>query len=214
MNLELDSPPTTEEVVKALKEMSAVKAPESDAIPADVYKAGGPLLLDEITQLFQPFLDKEQLHQEFRDATIVHIYKRKGNRHSCDNHRDISLLPISCKVLALVLLNRLLHHLGQGLLPESQCGFRAGQGTVDMIFAARQLQEKCTERHRDLYTTFVDLSKAFDTVSRDGLWKIMSKFGCAHKLITVVRQFHEGMQALVLDDGEPSESFPVSNGVK
>ena len=80
-----------------------------------------------------------------------------------------------------------------------------------MIFAARLLHEKSMEQHHNLYTTFVDLSKAFDTVSRDRLWKIMSKFGCPHKLITIVRQFHEGMQSLVLDDGEPSESFTVSN---
>ena len=59
----------------------------------------------------------------------------------------------------------------------------------------------------------MDLNNAFDTVSREGLWKIMSKFGCPHKFITIVRQFNEGMQARVLDDGEPSESFPVSSGV-
>ncbi|KAL8566845.1 hypothetical protein ACOMHN_052243 [Nucella lapillus] len=110
---------------------------------------------------------QERLLQEFRDATIVHIYKRKGNRQSCDNHRGISLLSIAGKILARVLLNRLLEHLEQGLLPESQCGFRTGRGTTDMIFAARQLQEKCMEQHCDLYTTFVDLNKAFDTVSRD-----------------------------------------------
>ena len=46
---------------------------------------------------------------------------------------------------------------------------------IDMIFATRQRQEKCQEQHRDLYTTFVDLTKAFDTVSRDSLWKIMAK---------------------------------------
>ena len=56
--------------------------------------------------------------------------------------------------------------------------FHAGQGTVDMIVATCQLQGKCLEQHRDLYTTFVDLPKAFDTVSRDGLCKIVSKFGC------------------------------------
>ena len=44
-----------------------------------------------------------------------------------------------------------------------------------MIFAARQLQEKCMEQHGDLYTTFVDLTKAFDTVSPHRLWKIMGK---------------------------------------
>ena len=35
-----------------------------------------------------------------------------------------------------------------------------------MIFAARQLQEKCQEQRCDLYTTFVDLTKAFDTVKQ------------------------------------------------
>ena len=58
-----------------------------------------------------------------------------------------------------------------GLLPESQCGFRKNRGTIDMIFTARQLQEKCQEQNVDLYMTFVDLTKAFDTVSREGLWK-------------------------------------------
>ncbi|VDM04566.1 unnamed protein product [Schistocephalus solidus] len=33
-----------------------------------------------------------------------------------------------------------------------------------MIFAARQLQEECQEMRNHLYTTFVDLTKAFDTV--------------------------------------------------
>ena len=119
--------------------------------------------------------NQEHLPQELKDAAIVHIYKRKGNRQSCDNHRGISLLSIAGKILARVLLNRLLDHLEQGLLPESQYGFRAGRGTSDMIFAARQLQEKCMEQHRDLYTTFMDLTKAFDSVSREGLWKITEK---------------------------------------
>ena len=88
------------------------------------------------------------------------------------------------------------------------------RGTVDMIFAARQLQEKCQEQNMDLYSTYVDLTKAFDTVSRDGLWKIMSKFGCPAKFINIVKQFHVGMMARVQDNGEASEAFPVTNGVK
>ena len=40
----------------------------------------------------------------------------------------------------------------------------------------RQLHEKCREQNRGLYITFVDLTNTFDTVNRDGLWKIMSKF--------------------------------------
>ena len=114
------------------------------------------------------------------------------------------------KILARVLLNRLLDHLKSGLLPESQCGFRAGRGTVDMIFAARQLQEKCWEQHQDL----VDLTKAFDTVSRAGFWKNMAKYGCPDKFIALVCQFHDGMLVRVTDDGDSSEPIAVTNGVK
>ena len=64
------------------------------------------------------------------------------------------------------------------------------------------------------YMAFVDLTKAFDTVSRDGLWKIMAKFGCPPRYIAMVRQFHNGMQARVQNDGEFSVPFPVTNGVK
>ncbi|XP_063590560.1 uncharacterized protein LOC134767492 [Penaeus indicus] len=114
--------------------------------------------------------------QEFKDASVVHFYKRKGNRQACDNHRGISLLCIAGKILVRIFLNRLIGHLGNGLLPESQCGFRKERGAIDMVFAARQLQEKCQEQNVDLYTTFVDLTKAFDTVSRSGLWSIMNAF--------------------------------------
>ena len=49
------------------------------------------------------------------------------------------------------------------VLPESQCGFRCGRSTIDMIFVAQLLQEKCPEQSRDLYLAFIDLTKAFDT---------------------------------------------------
>nr|VZI47501.1 unnamed protein product [Spirometra erinaceieuropaei] len=75
-------------------------------------------------------------------------------------------------IFARILFNRLNNHLEQGLLPERQCGFRHHRGTTDMIFAARQLQEKCQEMRTHLYSTFVDLTEAFDTVNREGMWKI------------------------------------------
>ena len=214
INKDLDTLPTEDEVRKATEQLSCGKAPGPDAIPAEVYKAGGPNMYKKLTELFQVMWNEGKLPQQLKDANIVHIYKRKGNRQNCDNHRGISLLSIAGKILARVLLNRLLRHLEQGLLPEAQCGFRAERGTTDMIFAARQLQEKCQEQHCDLFVTFVDLTKAFDTVSREGLWRIMEKYGCPSVFITIVRQFHDGMMVKVLEDGNESDTFPVTNGVK
>ena len=83
-----------------------------------------------------------------------------------------------------------------------------------MIFAARQLQEKSQEQYDDLFITFIDLTKAFDSFCRDWLWQIMEKFGCPRKFTALVRQIHDGMRATVLDNGDTSDLFPVTNGVK
>ena len=128
---------------EAINRLSSGKAPGSDAIPAEIYKAGGPPVTEKLTELFHIMWRKEAIPQEFKDATIIHLFKRKGNPEVCDNHRGISLLSADGKILAGVLLNRLNEHLERsGLLPESQCGFRKNRGTIDMIFTARQLQEK------------------------------------------------------------------------
>ena len=91
---------------------------------------------------------------------------------------------------------------------------RQRDNRYDLHSKTIQLQEKCQEQNVDLYMTVVDLTKAFDTVRRDGLWKIMAKFGCLPRFIAVVWQFHDGMQARVQNDGEFSEPFEVTNGVK
>ena len=66
---------------------------------------------------------------------------------------------------------------------------------------------------RSISMTFVDLTKPFDTVSRDGLLKIMAKSGCPPRFIAIMRHFHDGMQARVQNDGDFSEAFEVTNGV-
>ncbi|BHF60742.1 hypothetical protein SprV_0100370800 [Sparganum proliferum] len=213
-NVDLDLPPSLRETIRAVQQLSSGKAPGSDAIPAEVYKHGYPQPMDHLTALFQEMWRQGEVPQDFKDATIVHLYKQKGNRQLCDNHRGISLVNIAGKIFARILQNRLNNHLEQGLLPESQCGFRRHRGTTDMIFAARQLQEKCQEMRTHLYSIFVDLTKAFDTVNPEGLWKIMQIFGCPERFIQMVRRLHDGMMARVTDNGAVSEAFAMNNGVK
>ena len=73
----------------------------------------------------------------------MHLYKNKVHeKTACNNHRGISLLSIAGKILACILLNRITEYLVDSVVSESQCGFRQNRGTVDMVFAVRQLQEK------------------------------------------------------------------------
>ena len=140
----LDEFPTVLETRKTVEQLSSGKTLGADAIPTEVHKAVGLPMAEKLTELLHCMWRKEAIPQEFMDASIIHLYKRKGNPQVCDNHRGISLLCIAGKILAKFLLNRLNDHLDQkGLIPESQCGYRKDRGTIDMIFTARQLQEKC-----------------------------------------------------------------------
>ena len=120
----------------------------------------------ETDRIISHYVEKRSLPKKFKDATIIHLFKRKGNPQVCDNHLGISL-SIAGKILARVLLNRLNEHLEQSGLPlESQSRLSKDRGTIDMIFTARQIQEKCQEQNVDPYLIFVDLTKAFDLFSR------------------------------------------------
>ena len=107
------------------------------------------------------------------------------------------------------MLNQLNVHLDKKkLIPKSQFGFRKDRGTKDLT---ARLQDICQEQIVDLYMTFVDFTKAFDTISRDGLWKTTAKLGCPPRFIAMVRQFHDCLRARVQNDGEFSDFFEVTN---
>jgi hypothetical protein len=70
------------------------------------------------------------------------------------------------------------------------------------------------EQNMGLYAAFIDLTKAFDTVSRDELWRILAKLGCPPKLLAILQQLHEGQNGQVKCQGDLSDPFPIENGVK
>ena len=88
-------------------------------------------------------------------------------------------------MLCRILLDRMLTHIADEFLSESQCGFRIGRSTIGMILIAKQLQEKCLEQQVGLYQVFIDLSKAFDTVNRGAFWNILIKLGCPQNFCNV-----------------------------
>ena len=61
---------------------------------------------------------------------------------------------------------------------------------------------------------FIDLTKAFDLVSRDGLFTVLAKVGCPPKLLHIIQSFHDGMKGTVQFDGSTSPPFDVLIGVK
>jgi len=67
-----------------------------------------------------------------------------------------------------------------------------------MVFSLRQLQEKCWEQQQPMYLASVDLTKkAFDLVSRTGLFKLLKIIGCPSKILSIIASFHLNMHGLM-----------------
>ena len=211
---ELDAEPSLEETMLAIKQINSKKAPGLDGIPIELLKHGGTNLLTAIHALIVSAWKGEPIPQDWVDVILIMLYKGKGKKSICGSYRGISLLESVGKVFSRILLNRLEKHICPSVIPESQSGFRGGRGTVDMIFSARQLVEKSLEQHVPLCQVFVDLTKAFDTVNRDALWKVLGKFGCTTAFVEKFRQLHRDMKGRVNFDGRLSEELPIDNGVK
>jgi len=52
---------------------------------------------------------------------------------------------------------------------------------------------KAIEQRMALYIVFIDFTKAFDSLGRDALWRIMMKYGCSPRLLAVIKAFHTDM---------------------
>ena len=193
--------------------MNSGKTPGADGIPAELFKAIGTTVFKAFHSILVCIWEEECMPAGFLDSTIVTLYKNQGAKSDCGNYRGISPLPIAGKILARILLNRLITSVSESNLPEAKCGFRPGRSITDMVFAVRQVKELCIEQQTDLYSVFIDLSKAFDTVKREALWTNLAKLGCPCKFTALVRLLHDNMIGQVLCNGDCVNFFNVSNGM-
>ena len=61
---------------------------------------------------------------------------------------------------------------------------------------------------------FVDLRKAYDSVPREALWRVLTKYGVPPVLVNIIKSMHEGMKAEVTIDGQVTPEFEVNNGLR
>ena len=62
---------------------------------------------------------------------------------------------------------------------------------------------------------FIDRTKAYDSVDRTLLWTVLARFGVPQNMISIIRQFHDGMRACVrLNERVCSRWFAVEQGLR
>ena len=82
------------------------------------------------------------------------------------------LLTVGCKVLCKIILERMKDAL-DGRLRDEQAEFRKERSCCDQKASLRTIVEQTLEWNTRLYMVFVDFEKAFDSIDREVVWKIL-----------------------------------------
>nr|KAG5694373.1 hypothetical protein BaRGS_002227 [Batillaria attramentaria] len=74
------------------------------------------------------------------------------------------------------------------MLRDQQASFRKNRSCADQIASLRIIVEQSLEWNSPLYINFIDYEKAFHSVDREALWKLLRHYGKAFEVTTGVRQ--------------------------
>ena len=149
-------------------------------------------------------------------SSIISPIHKSGDRYDPDNYRAIAVSSCIGKLFSSILLNRLVAFRHQHCPdPINQLGFCKDAQTNDHIFTLKTIIDKYRKKKRQkLFACFVDLKKAFDTVSRPFLLHKITNLGIEGKFFTLLKNMYDNSHAKIKLEKLLSPSFKIEKGTE
>ena len=193
--------------------MAYGKAAGPDELPIELLKSSPPNIKNIVLKIINRAWNEGQIPQDWGKSIICPIHK-KGDRNICSNYRGISLMPHICKLYERILVKKVREKI-EPVMEEWQHAYRKNRGTSDLIFAIRQITEKAWEFDQQLFIALIDLSKAFDSVPRGNLWRVMQlEYHITGKLLKAIMSTYDPCKCKVMTGHRNESWFDVTTGVK
>ena len=175
----------------------------------------GPDLWILLQDLYQTFFETCMIPESLKSGIILPLFKGKGVKaNNKDNYRGITLFPTLCKIYEMILLNRFDNFAAhKGFFSEMQFDFQEGVGCTEASFTILETINHMLQRSSKVFSCFLDVRKAFDTVWIDGiLYKLFSELGIGGRMWKVMKDLYTNVKAQVLYAGSLSRKINVSQG--
>ena len=201
-----------EEVQKALKNSQLAKAPGGDGITTEMLIAPEDFGIDKLTHLYNDIYSTGIISDELLMSVFITLPKQQ-RATDCSNYRTISLMPHTLKTFLKIIQNRIGNKIDKEV-GSTQFGFRPGSGTREGIFCFKVLAQNHIEVDQDLYTCFIDYSKAFDRVHHDQLIACLERIGIDGRDFRVIANLYWHQKAAIRIQDELSPFTSIQRGVR
>ena len=208
--LDITTTPFTKEEYQAVKKkLVDGKSTDPNGIVPEILK------YCDIDDIILQYANSVLLHSQKPDQWSTNHLKplpKSGDLSDVGNYRGITLSAIAAKVTNKLILNRIQPVLDPKLRPNNN-GFRPKRGPPSHILSLRRLIEGVKSYKLKAIITFVDFKKAFDSVHRERMFKILEAYGIPGKIVAAIRCLYKNTKAKVMSPDGETDTFDILAGV-
>ena len=204
---------TDNDTQRAIDKLENKSSSGHDGISNKLLKLLKIELSKSLTLIINQMITTGIFPDSFKISKITPLFK-KGDVSMLSNYRPISLLPTISKIFERILYNQLYDYFNSNnLLAEEQYGFRTNHSTE---YAAVKLVDNVS-KEMELGNTptalYIDLSKAFDTLSFDILLYKLNYYGIKDNAFKLLKNYLTNRRQYVVYNSQNSETLDISTGV-
>ena len=218
MNSDIPGGPiTVDDLTPVLRKLKYRKAPGSDRVTYEHVIYGGEAVTACLSKLFNIVVLHGKVPYEWKRGLIVPLYKGGDkSKTSCNSYRPVALLSCIFKIFESVLHNRITSHVvDKHAFPNiQQQGFQENLGCLTASFNLQETVYHNLEQGSNVCVSFLDSSKAFDTVWRHGLLFKLYSLGVKGKLWSLIDDCHVDTSSAIVVNQTQSRWFTVQQGVR
>ena len=206
-------PVTEKEVIEITKEFYSGKVVGYDNISMSIIQQVIETISKPLSHIINLSLTYDIVPDQLKISRVVPLFKA-GDKSNFSNYRPVSVLPAISKLFERAFYNRLSNYLNElNILCKNQYGFRKGYSTS---FGLIDLYDKISvalDNKEFAVGIFMDLSKAFNTVNYEILFKKLNNHGIRGKALDWIKSYLSNRFQFVHFNNCASTLTPITCGV-
>ena len=206
--------PTNEtEILSIIKNLKNTSSTGNDDIPSSVIKYAANSIAKPMAILINSAMQEGVFPSALKIAKVIPIYK--GDSHTLlSNYRPISILPVFSKIYEKAIVLRLNSFIEKNeILNNKQFGFRKNHSTSMALVTFTDYITENLDLGNSVISVFIDLSKAFDTVDHQILFKKLYNYGLRGNVLNLIIDYLSSRFQYVALDDCCSTLLPINCGV-
>ena len=205
----------TEELIFGhIERLKDNKAAGTDELGSSFIKRLAGSLALPLMMLFRKSMETGEVPEQWREANVTAIFKKKGSRCEPGNYRPVSLTSQIGKIFERLLRDRIVSFLEEnGKLRDSQHGFRAKRSCLTNLLEFFDTVRDYVDQGVPVDTVYLDFQKAFDKVSHGKLVVKMRRVGLDERMVRWIGNWLSDRRQRVVINGVVSGWERVESGV-